>query len=410
MLRFRPALALTPRLAIATFFVLKGFVLGNWIPRIPGIVERLDIARGELGVIMFLGALGCLLSFGFAAKAIRRFGSASSGLVFAATYLALFPAVVLAPNPLLFAAGMMLLGFTNGGYDVAIGVQGGVVERRSHKPLFSALYGYFSLGALAGSLCGGLAAQFRVPMLLQFGAIALIGVPLLLWLRRSLLADEPRVATPTRARRRFALTLPPRAIWPLGAMIFCIAIGEDSVANWSALYLRQDLGMSAGIGALAYTFFSVTTLVGRLVGDTIINRFGVVRVLRIGSALAAAGIGGGVLVNQPWSILLGYAIVGAGISIVVPVTYRAAGSVPGIAPGDAVAAVASLGYMGFLLGPPMIGAISDLLSLRIALGLVAVVLLGIQMLVASFPVSRPTGEALPRTIDTPALGTERPAA
>lgn len=410
MLRFRPAFALSPRLAIATFFVFKGFVLGNWIPRIPGLVERLDIARGELGLIMFLGALGCLFSFGFAAKAIRSFGSARSALVFAATYLALFPAVVLAPNPWLLAAGMMLLGFTNGGYDVAIGVQGGVVERRSRKPLFSALYGYFSLGALAGSLCGGLAAQFRVPMLIQFGAIAVLGVPLLVWLRRSLLADEPQAASVGRTSRRFALALPPRAVWPLGALIFCIAIGEDSVANWSALYLRQDLGMSAGIGALAYISFSVTTLVGRLVGDAVINRFGVVRVLRGGSALAAAGLGGGVLVNQPWSILLGYAIVGAGISIVVPVTYRAAGNVSGIAPADAVAAIASLGYVGFLLGPPLIGAISDLLSLRIALGLVAVVLLGIQGLVAWFPASRPAGEALPRAIDGPALGAEQPAA
>ena len=390
----------SPRLAIALFFILKGFTLGNWIPRIPGMVERLEVNRGELGIIMFTGALGCLVSFGVAAKLIRSRGSATTAWLFACTYLLLVPAVAIAPNPLLFAAGMVLMGFTNGIYDVAMSTQGGVVERHIRKPLFSSLYGYFSLGALLGSVTGGLAAQAGVGMGLQFGAITLAGVPILTWMRTGLLADEKPTPARLRARRRFALSLPPRALWPLGAMIFCVAIGEEATNNWSALYLRQDLGASAGVGALVYTFFSITTLAGRLAGDAVISRVGVERVLRIGSLVAAAGIGGGILINQPWSVLAGFAIVGAGVSVMVPIAYRAAGNIPGITPGDAVAGVATLGYMGFLLGPPLIGFLADLVSLRVALGLVAVVLLGIQLLVRHLPSERASG-ATPEPLERP---------
>jgi len=400
----------SPRLAIALYFVLKGFALGNWIPRIPGLVERLEITRGELGITMFAGALGCLLSFGFAARLIRARGSATSGWLFATAYILLIPAVVIAPNPLLFAIGMVLMGFMNGGYDVAIGVQGGVVERHIRRPLFSSLYGFFSLGALLGSITGGIAAQFGIAMAAQFGAIALAGIPLLTWARAGLLTDDLPAPVKARTRRRFALSLPPRALWPLGAMIFCVAIGEEATNNWSALYLRQDLGASAGVGALVYTLFSITTLAGRLAGDAIISRVGVERVLRVGSLIAALGIGGGVLINQPWSVLAGFAIVGMGVSVVVPIAYRAAGNIPGVSPGDAVAGVASLGYMGFLLGPPLIGFLADLMSLRIALGLVAIVLLGVQALVGHLPPARETSD-VPEPSERPVvLGARESAA
>jgi MFS family permease len=126
--------------------------------------------------------------------------------------------------------------------------------------------------------------------------------------------------------------------------------------------------------------------------------------------IAAAGIGGGILINQPWSLLAGFAVVGIGISVVVPITYRAAGTVPGVSPGDAVAAVALLGYMGFLLGPPLIGFLADLVSLRVALGGVAIVLLGIQVLVRQFPAQRSPG-ATSEPIDRPiALAAQEPAA
>lgn len=181
-------------------------------------------------------------------------------------------------------------------------------------------------------------------------------------------------------------------------MVFCVALGEETINNWVALYLRQDLGTSAGVGAMAYMAFSISTLAGRLLGDRITERIGVDRVLTAGSLLAAGGIGFGILIDQPWSILAGYAVVGAGLSIVVPVTYRAAGTIPGVSPGDAAAGIASIGYIGFLLGPILVGIISDNASLRIAFALFAMFLIGISVMVRMRPMDteRPTvTEVLP---------------
>lgn len=380
------------RLAVSLIFLIRGITLGNWFPRIPGIADRLSLSSSELGLLMFGTAAGCLFSFGIAARLMRRRGSAKTILLFSIPYPIVFALIGLAPNLLFLAIGMIAFGLVGGGYDISTSVQGGVVERHTRQPLISSLYGFFSLGALIGSATGGFAAQTDVSLFTQFTIISLIAVPTVIYLTTRLLPDESRKVSTPRKRRRFALTLPPRVLLPFGIMVFCVALGEETINNWVALYLRQDLGTSAGIGAMAYTAFSVSTLAGRLLGDRIISRIGVDRVLTGGSLLAAAGIGFGVLINQPWSVLAGYAIVGAGLSVVVPVTYRAAGTIPGVSPGDAAAGIASIGYMGYLVGPILVGFISDIASLRVAFALVAVSLIGISVMVRRSPMDteRPT--------------------
>lgn len=389
---------LSARIAISLVFLIRGFILGNWFPRIPGIADRLSLSSSELGLLMFGTAVGCLFSFGIAARLTRSRGSAQSILLFSIPYPIIFALIGLAPNLFLLAIGMIAFGLVGGGYDISTSVQGGIVERRTRKPIISSLYGFFSLGTLIGSASGGLAAQLRIPLYMQFTVISLVAVPTVIYLTTRLLPDESRRASTPRKRHRFALTLPPRVLVPFGIMVFCVALGEETINNWVALYLRQDLGTSAGLGAMAYTAFSVSTLAGRLLGDKIIERIGVDRVLSGGSLLAAGGIGFGILINQPWSVLAGYAVVGAGLSIVVPVTYRAAGTLPGVSPEDAAAGVASIGYMGYLVGPILVGFISDVASLRTAFGLIAVALIGIFLMVRVSPMNaeRPTvTEALP---------------
>jgi MFS family permease len=174
--------------------------------------------------------------------------------------------------------------------------------------------------------------------------------------------------------------MPPKALLPLGGTIIAVGLGEETINNWVALYMRQDLGSSAAIAGFAFTAFSIATFTGRILGDRIIARVGVDRVLSGGSLIAAGGIAFGLLVNQPWSMVAGYAVVGAGLSLVVPVTYRRAGEMPGMSPAEAVSRVASIGFIGFMSGPILIGFLSDLLSLRFAIGVIAVALLGILVM------------------------------
>jgi MFS family permease len=385
-LMMRPAIrsfSLTPRLAIALVFLIRGFIVGSWFPRIPGIIEKLGTSSSEMGLVWFSVAVMNIVAFSIAARIMRRFGSARSYLCFALPYPLAFVLAGLAPTIPAFWGVMLLFGLLNGGFDVSASVQGGIVERATRKPLFSALYGYFSLGALVGSFFSGIIAQEGIPASIQFSVIAVVAIPLFLLMHTRLLPDEQRPTTTRTASRRFAL--PPRALVPLGVTIICVGLGEESINNWVALYMRSDLGSNAAIAGFAYTAFSIATFLGRIVGDRVIARFGIDRVLSTGSVMAAGGIAFGILVNQPWAMVAGYTVVGAGLSIVVPVTYRRAGEVPGMSPADAVSRVATIGFIGFMFGPILIGVLSDLVSLRFALGTIAVGLLGIMLMVRMNP-------------------------
>ena len=358
-----PGLPISPRLAIALIFFSRGFVQGSWYPRIPGVVDRLDISSSELGFIWFSLALFNMIAFSIAAKIIARFGTATTHLIFAAPYPLAFIAAGLAPNIPLFWLSMCVFGLLNGGYDISCSVQGGIVERATKRPLVSALYGYFSLGALSGSFLSGFIAQAGVPMQLQFTVIGVIAIPASFLLRTALLPDEnhpTRPTTTTAKRRRFSL--PPKVLLPLGITIICVAFGEETINNWVALYMRSDLGSDPAIAGFAYTAFAIATFTGRILGDRIISRIGVDRVISAGATL-----------------------VGAGLSVIVPVTYRRAGEMPGMSPAQAVSQVASIGFVGFMLGPILIGLLSDLISLRFTLALVSFALLVIVAMVRLNP-------------------------
>jgi MFS family permease len=224
-----------------------------------------------------------------------------------------------------------------------------------------------------------LLAQAGVPIALQFGLIALVTIPLTLHITTAMMPDDLVPIGNPPPRRRLP-SLPPKVLLPLGLTIVCIALGEETINNWVALYLRDTLGASPAVGSAAYTAFAIATALGRLGGDGVIARLGVDRTLVSGSLLAAVGVGTGMAINQSWAIILGYTLMGLGLAVVVPVTYRRANRIPGVAPAQAVATVASIGFLGFLIGPLVIGAIADLTSLRVAIGAVAMVLLGISLL------------------------------
>ena len=373
--------------AIAIAFLLRGFVQGSWYPRIPGVVAEVNVHPAQLGVIFFIYALGNIVAFTVAAKLIARIGSARTQMVFALPFALIVVAVTMAPGTIGFAIGMFVFGLFTGGFDLSTSVQGAVVERRTHRPLISALYGFFSVGALSGSLISGFLAQAGVDIVLQFGIIGLIAIPITLIITPNMQPDDIVPIGHTPSRRRLP-ALPPKVLLPLGLTIVCIALGEETINNWAALYLRDHLDAPPAIGSAAYTAFAIATAIGRLGGDFVIYRLGIDRTLISGSLLAAFGVGFGMIINQPWAIILGYTLMGLGLAVVVPVTYRRANQLPGIPPAQAVATVASIGFLGFLIGPLLIGAIADLTSLRTAIMTVSAVLFGIALLTKLNPTPR----------------------
>jgi MFS family permease len=353
------------RTAITVVFALNGVLYGSWAARIPAIQNRLDLSAGALGIALAGVATGALVAMPLSGSWAARTGSRRATRTLLTAACIAIPFASFAPSLPLLVLGTLALGAANGGLDVAMNAQGAAVERRGGKLIFSSLHAGFSLGGLVGALIGAAAAAADVDVrvnLVAVGAIALaIGLPM----TRALL---PASADATPESHSFAR--PTRALWALGILAFCCLLAEGAAADWSAVYVEDSLDAPAGQAALAFAAFSATMTLGRLVGDRLAGRFGSVRLLRISGLLAGVGLGGALLLAVPGAAIAGFAFLGAGLSVVIPIVFRSAAATPGGAAGPSLAAVSTLGYLGFLAGPPLVGGLAELTSLPVAMSIV----------------------------------------
>jgi fucose permease len=225
----------------------------------------------------------------------------------------------------------------------------------------------FSLGGMAGAGVGGLIAHRGIPPLPHFGASAGIGLLAILAASRLLLDTHERDLP---HEHRIPLNKIPRVLFALSAIGFCILLAEGAMADWTALYLKQILNADAGTAAAGYAVFSAAMAVFRFLGDLITAKLGPMRTVRLGSLVAAAGLVGALSVQAPSWALPGFAAAGAGFSVIIPLVFGSGGRVESVSPGAGIATVTGIGYIGFIVGPPVIGFASQLFTLRYALGVV----------------------------------------
>ncbi|MBB6099844.1 MFS family permease [Deinobacterium chartae] len=363
------------RWAVSAFFFANGAAFAHWVTRIPDIRRQAELSDAQLGLALLGIAIGALLAFPLAGWLIARRGSRTVTFAAGAAYCALLPLLALPAGLPGLLGALLLFGFASGLLDVAMNAQGVEVERSYPYPVMSSFHAFFSLGGLVGAAWGGVMAAAHVSTAAHFLSAAL------LLLAGLLLAGPLLLRTPPEPRGNAPLlALPPRPLWGLGALAFCAAVSEGAMADWSTVYLREVLATSAGTAALGYAAFSVAMLLGRVFGDRLTGSLGAVTLSRAGGALAAVGLGTALLLGGTGWTLLGFACVGLGMSCAFPLVYSAAGRIPGISPGAGLASVATLGYGGFLLGPAMIGGLSELLGLRLALAVLVALALGIVFL------------------------------
>lgn len=371
-----PNLRPTPRLAVSTVFAVLGLVSAGWIARIPAVTEKLDLDTARLGLLLLFIAIGSLTAFQFIGRLIERFGSARTTFIFSAVYSVSILVMAFAPSPWLLATGLFIYGFVFGAGDVAMNAQGVTVERALKKPIMGSLHGFFSLGALAGAGLSAALASLNVGLELNLTLISLLAIILSVWASTGYIADEPiPEQTPHKSGGRFHL--PPRALWPLGIIAFSAAVGEGAMADWGALYIHDQLGSTEGLAAIGFAVFSTSMLLGRFASDRLVMRFGASQVITVGSLIAAVGLLGGLIPGTTTSAVIGFAVMGIGLAPAFPIIYSAAGSIPGIPSGRGVAAVATIGYTGFLAGPPILGLLAQVSSIRVVFVLVALLILSI---------------------------------
>jgi Na+/melibiose symporter-like transporter len=350
-----------------------GGAFASWVARIPAIQQRLAVNEAVLGIVLLGMALGALLGMPLTSGLAARFGSrkVTRGATLAYCAALLVPALM--PNPVWLMWALILFGASGGIMNIAMNMQAVAVEHGYGRSIMSSFHASYSLGGMTGAYLSGIVAALGVsPQLHLVGAaiiLGIIGMSATHWLLPSSIdrlgqEDDPAVKTPK-------FSLPTRAVLGLGALATCVMLGEGSMADWGTVYLRRVLGASEATAANGFAAFSLMMTVGRLAGDWVNQRLGAVTLTRCGGAMSAAGLGAALLLADPTIALIGFGCVGAGLAALVPIVYSASER-QGLAPGVGLASVNTMGYLGFLSGPPMIGLVSEMTSLRFGLGLVVV--------------------------------------
>ncbi|SHM46073.1 MFS transporter [Cryptosporangium aurantiacum] len=369
------------RIATLYTFGANGALYGAWVPWIPEIKADLRLSAGVLGFALLGVAIGSMVSLPLGGAAAVRFGSprAIRAAFVATCVLAVLPG--LASNGVTLFVVLFVWGLAVAACDVTMNVQAVTVERRYGRSVLSGFHAMLSLGALVGAALGSLGAAFSMPVSLHLGLVAAVLLAGWLPMSRWFVPDSVDEDAQADAKAPPLFARPSGRLLVFGAVGFIVLSSEGAVADWSGVYLRENLAVDVGAASLGFVAFSGTMTIGRLLGDRVLTRFGSRRTLQWLCALAALGLGGGLLSGNPIGTVAGFAVLGLGLSCTFPALVSTAGS--GSAhPGASIAAVTTCGYVGFLVGPPGIGALTELVGLRLSLGVLPVLLVVALALVA----------------------------
>lgn len=350
------------QVAVASLFCALGFSYGTWTSRLPAIKANLGLSTSQVSVLLLFAALGAIFSFPVTAAALHRLGSRGASLLAGGLMGAGLLLLGLAPNWILACAIMCVYGVVASTLDVAMNAQGVEVERATGRPVMSRLHAVFSLGTMAGAFFASGIASVTTSVPLHFTLAALVVLAAVFLPRGGLIADARPLEGGTRS-----FALPRGAALLIGAMAFLGMIVEGSMVDWSTLYLKERAGASQQVAPLGIASLQGAMLVTRWFGDRARVRWGARRLLFAGSLLAGASLAAALAIGGVVPALVGFALFGIGVATVSPCVY-AAGAREG---GVALAAVMTLGALGFLVGPLVIGAVSQATNLSWGMAVVA---------------------------------------
>ncbi|MEU8030722.1 MFS transporter [Streptomyces sp. NPDC049099] len=362
------------RYAVAAVFAVHGAVTGTFATRVPWIQDHAALSSGQLGFALAFTAFGASCAMPLAGRISHRFGSRTAlrGLLTLWTLSLVLPS--LAPNLYSLCLAMFAYGASAGMADVAMNALGVEVERLLGKSIMSGLHGMWSAGALTGSAAGTLAAHLgsdaRLHFALTAAVLTVLGLAVCAWVL------DLRPAEDEEPPPRFAL--PPRSALLIGTIGFCAVFAEGASLDWSAVFLRDRLDGSAGVAAACTTGFMLTMALARIAGDTVVNWFGAVRTVRGGGILAVLGGLLIVVAGHPAVAMGGFALMGLGIAVVVPLCFAAAGHA-GPNPSQAIAGVATITYTSGLIAPGLIGGVAQATSLVVSFCVVTVLACGLAV-------------------------------
>ena len=394
------------RLAVIGLFFLTGLALAMWVVNIPAVQEATGVSHALLGGLLLLLGLGSVIGMQVTGPLVDKIGSRRSAVIGAVLLAIGVNLPGLAQNAWGVGAALFVLGLGNGVMDIAMNDQAVVVERKWGKPIMSSFHAFFSVGGAVGSVAGAATQALGLSIHWSLGFGAVVVITLSLYGIPKLVQDDP-APTPEDAAAP-AVAVDARAIRgriiALALLAFLLMLAEGTANDWSALQAVEDLRVPEAAGSIAYGTFAVAMTIGRFAADPISHKLGAVRVVRYGSAVAAAGMAIIVLSPSYPLTLAGWVVFGLGLSGIVPQIFTAAGNLGVKNQGVVISRVVGAGYVGLLAGPAIIGWLSHLTGLTHALILPLIfcmigVILATQVAQRKIPTTIATTTLEPESVD-----------
>ncbi len=367
----------TYRIAISVFFFVAGLTFASWASRIPDIKAKLDMSDAALGLILFALPVGQMVSLPLSAALVSRFGSRTLLITGALLYPLTLVLLAVAPSVYLLAFGLFVFGLWANLLNIAMNTQAVSVENIYGRSIMASFHGVWSMAGFTGALVGTLFVGAAVSPLVHFTIICL-ATGLLVWAayRHTMPNDDNKEET----GKKPLFVKPDKRIMTLGLIAFCCMVCEGAMADWSGVYYQKVVQAPVALTTIGYVAFMGTMATGRFVGDWLVTRFGVIRILQLSGILIASGLLTAIILPTMVAATIGFLLVGFGVSSVVPIVFSLAGKSGNMSASAALAAVSTISFLGFLVGPPVIGFIAELTSLRISFILIALLGFGTTLL------------------------------
>lgn len=370
---------MSSRTAVSTFFFVNGFIYANWATRLPTIKETYDLTESNIGWILLAHAAGSLIGMPVTGWLIAVYGSRRVTYLSGILLTILLLTIPFTTGYVGLLAAFLGIGCSVGILDISMNAQAVDVEKGLGKPIMTMFHALFSIGMVVGALLAGLLADMGWQLLSHFALIGTSGLLLILIAVSSLHPPNHE-----KQAEGAVFALPSGPVVALGIIAFCCMMGEGAVTDWSTLYLREELLVPVSMQAYGLSAFAAMMTLGRLFGDKGRGKYGDGRIMLTGASLALLGIVCVVAVQHVTFAIIGFALIGIGLSTIVPIVYSLSGNIEGLPAGTGIAMATTIGYSGFMVGPPVIGFISEATSLRYGLGCLLVTFAVMLVLVGRY--------------------------
>ena len=373
------------RLAVSAFYFGMGLCFATWASRIPDIKMTLALSDADLGSILFALPVGQLVMMPFSGKLVTRYGSHRLVVFSVIMYAICLSNLGLATSAWQLAFGLFLFGIFGNMNNIAVNTQGVYTEKLFNKTIMASFHGVWSFAGFTGALIGLAMLKFQLTPHEHFLIVGAIVIALVLFNFKFLIKAKE---LPKIAQKAKLFSKPDAALLWLGVIGFGCMASEGIMFDWSGVYFKDVVQAPGELIVLGYISFMIMMATGRFLGDGMINRFGRKTVIQSGGILISTGLFTAVFFPYLIPSTIGFMIVGLGVSTIVPTLYSLAGKHPTIPPGEALTAVSSVSFLGFLLGPPVIGYIAELFGLRFSFAFIGVFGIGIAILVSQIKAIR----------------------